>query len=161
MTPPTPGTALASSFLLDATALSHAMQFQLAWGDTSRAIALLRKARDLDPNNLQTLSNLAHLDIDSGEIAKLKACLDQILRVTPPEKEGDALRFPAMHPMDPGRLQTAYLATVEQRNGRPSTEAMRAFAQLLGGRCAPPTKRARLPPQRHPRTRATPTARFA
>jgi len=37
------------------------------------------------------------------------------------------MRFPAMRPTDAGRLQTAYLATVEQRNGRPSTEAMRAL----------------------------------
>jgi tetratricopeptide (TPR) repeat protein len=118
---------VAAKFPRDAAALGHAVEFQLAWGATSRAIALLRKARSLDPSNLQTLSTLANLDIDAGETAEAEACLDQILRATTPEKPGDPMRFPAMQPTDPGRLQTAYLATVEQRNGRPSTEAMRAL----------------------------------
>jgi tetratricopeptide (TPR) repeat protein len=118
---------VAAKFPRDATALGHAVEFQLAWGATPRAIALLRKARSLEPSNLQTLSTLAGLDIDAGETAEAEACLDQILRETTPEKAGDPVRFPAMQPTDAGRLQTAYLATVEQRNGHPSTEAMRAL----------------------------------
>ena len=118
---------IAAKFPRDAAALGHAVEFQLAWGSAPPAIALLRKARALDPANLQILSSLANLDIDAGDAAEAEACLDQILRATTPEKPDDLLRFPAMRPTDAGRLQTAYLATVEQRNGRPSTEAMRAL----------------------------------
>ena len=118
---------VAAKFPRDAAALGHAVEFQLAWGSPQRAIALLRKARSLDPTHLQTLSTLAKLDIDAGEIVEAEACLDQILRATTPEKPGDPMRFPALRLTDAGRLQTAYLATVEQRNGRPSTEAMRAL----------------------------------
>jgi len=111
----------------DVTALNHAVDFQLAWGTSARAIVLLRKSRALDPANTRTLATLATLDLEAGDTTEARTCLEQILRVTTPEKPGDALRFPAMKPTEAGRLQTAYLATVGQRNGRPAPEVMRAL----------------------------------
>ena len=118
---------IVAKFPRDATALNHAVEFQLAWGTPERAIALLRKARALDPTNTRTLSTLATLELEAGEPREARACLEQILRNTAPEKPGDTVRFPAMKPTEAGRLQTAYLATVNQRNGRPAPEAMRAL----------------------------------
>lgn len=116
-----------AKFPRDVTALNHAVDFQLAWGTSQRAIALLRKSRALDPANLHTLSALATLDLEAGDTTEAQTCLEQILRVTVPEKPGDPMRFPAMKPTEAGRLQTAYLATVGQRNGRPAPEVMRAL----------------------------------
>ena len=118
---------IVAKFPRDATAINHAIQFTLNWGESPRALALLRKARALEPTNLHTLVGLAELAMDTGETAEAEKCLDEILRLTSPEKPGDPLRFPAMKLTDAGRLQTAYLSTVEQRNARPSTEAMRAL----------------------------------
>ena len=114
-------------FPRDTVALNHATDFQLAWGTPERAIVLLRKTRALDPANARSLAALATLDIEAGNHAEARACLEEVLRVTPPEKAGDPLHFPAVKPTEAGRLQTAYLAAVGQRNGRPAPEAMRAL----------------------------------
>jgi tetratricopeptide (TPR) repeat protein len=114
-------------FPRDATTLNHAVDFQLEWGTPERALALLRKSRALEPTNLRTLSQLATLAIEAGRGAEAESCLEQILRITPSEKPGDPFRFPGVKPTEAGRLQTAYLATVSQRNGRPTPEAMRAL----------------------------------
>ena len=111
----------------DAAALNHAVDFQLSWGTPARALVLLRKARTLDPTNLRTLSTLASLANDAGATAEAEDCLGEILRLTPPEKLDDPLRFPAIKLTEAGRLQTAYLATVGQRHGRPTPDAMRAL----------------------------------
>lgn len=116
-----------AKFPRDTAAINHAVEFQLAWGASDRAIVLLRKARALDPTNARTLSALATLDLEAGNTAEARECLDQILKNTTPEKPGDPLKFPAMKPTEAGRLQTAYLATVNQRNGRPTPEALRAL----------------------------------
>ncbi len=125
--PGRPGSGPWRSFPRDTVSLNHAVDFQLAWGTSERAIVLLRKARMLDPTNAHTLSTLATLDLEAGETAEARTCLEQILRMTAPEKPGDPMRFPAMKPTEAGRLQTAYLATVGQRNGRPAPEVMRAL----------------------------------
>ncbi|MEZ0254913.1 MAG: tetratricopeptide repeat protein [Chthoniobacter sp.] len=118
---------IVTKFPRDTAVLNRAVDFQLAWGSSDRAIVLLRKARALDPTNARTLSALATLDLEAGNTAEARDCLDQILKNTTPEKPGDPLKFPAMKPTEAGRLQTAYLATVNQRNGRPAPEAMRAL----------------------------------
>jgi lipopolysaccharide biosynthesis regulator YciM len=116
-----------AKFPRDTAALNRAVDFQLAWGTSAPAQALLRKARSLEPSNLRTLSTLATLDLETGETAEAENCLEQIIKTTPPEKSGDAVRFPAVKPTEAGRLQSAYLATVGQRNGRPTADAMRAL----------------------------------
>lgn len=118
---------IVAKFPRDAAALNRAVDFQLAWGTPERALALLRKARTLEPTNLRTLTNLTSLALESGANDEAESCLEQILRHTTPEKPGDALRFPALKPTEAGRLQTAYLATVGQRHGRPTPDAMRAL----------------------------------
>jgi tetratricopeptide (TPR) repeat protein len=117
-------------FPRDPIALDLAIEFQLKWGASARAAELLRKARILDPTNLRTLATLADLDIEAGEIKEAEACLEQILRSTTPEKTGDALRFPASRPTESNRLQTSYLSTVGQRNGRPTPAALRALSSF-------------------------------
>jgi tetratricopeptide (TPR) repeat protein len=116
-----------AKFPRDTTALNRAVEFQLTWGTPERALTLLRKARTLEPANLRTLSTLATLALEAGAPEESESCLEQILRLTPAEKTGDPLRFPALRPTEAGRLQTAYLATVGQRHGRPTPEAMRAL----------------------------------
>ena len=111
----------------DAEALNRAVDFQLAWGTTAQALVLLRKARALEPANLRTLSTLATLDLEAGDTAEAEACLEAILKTASPEKPGDPVRFPAVKTTEAGRLQSAYLSTVGQRNGRPTAEAMRAL----------------------------------
>lgn len=118
---------IVAKFPRDTTVLNRAVDFQLAWGTSDRALVLLRKARALDPTNARTLAALATLDLEAGNTAEARECLEQILKNTKPEKLGDPLKFPAMKPTEAGRLQTAYLATVNQRNGRPAPEAMRAL----------------------------------
>lgn len=118
---------IVQKFPRDTVSLNHAVDFQLAWGTPERAIVLLRKVRALDPANARALSALATLDLEAGNTAEARDCLEQILRVTVAEKPGDPMRFPALKPTEAGRLQTAYLATVGQRNGRPAPEAMRAL----------------------------------
>ncbi len=116
-----------TKFPRDAAALNHAVDFQMAWATPDRALVLLRKARTLEPANLRTLSTLASLAVDAGATAEAEDCLQSILRLTAAEKPGDPLRFPALKPTEAGRLQTAYLATVGQRHGRPTPDAMRAL----------------------------------
>ena len=111
----------------DAATVQRAVEFHLSWGTPERALALLRKARDLEPANLRTLAQLATLALEAGATAEAESCLEQILRHTPAEKPGDPLRFPALKPTEAGRLQTAYLTTVGQRQGRPTPDAMRAL----------------------------------
>lgn len=111
----------------DAEALNRAVDFQLAWGTTAQALALLRKARALDATDLRTLSTLARLDLEVGDTAEAESCLEAIIKSASPEKPGDSVRFPAVKPAEAGRLQTAYLSTVGQRNGRPTADAMRAL----------------------------------
>lgn len=118
---------IVTKFPRDAAALNRAVDFQLAWGTPERALVLLRKARTLEPTNLRTLTNLATLALEAGANDEAESCLEQILRNTTPEKPGDPIRFPAIKPTEAGRLQTAYLATVNQRNGRPTPDAMRAL----------------------------------
>ena len=118
---------IVTKFPRDAAALNRAVDFQLSWGTPERALVLLRKARTLEPTNLRTLTSLASLALESGANDEAESCLEQILRHTTPEKPGDPLRFPALKPTEAGRLQTAYLATVGQRNGRPTPDAMRAL----------------------------------
>jgi tetratricopeptide (TPR) repeat protein len=111
----------------DTGVLSHAVDFQLRWGTPERAAELLRKVRTLEAGNLKALAALADLDIESGNLVEAEACLDQILKSSPAEAPGDAIRYPALKPEDAGRLQSAYLTTVRQRKGRASSEAMRAL----------------------------------
>jgi predicted Zn-dependent protease len=118
---------LLGKFPRDVTALTHAIEFQMAWGTPARAVALLRKARSLDPTNIRALSTLATLDLEAGNKAEARDCLEQVVRNTTPEKPGDPVRFPALKLTEAGRLQSAYLATVSQRNGRPAPETMRAL----------------------------------
>ncbi len=118
---------LLGRFPRDTAALGKAIDFQLQWGTPPRAIELLRKARALDPADLRTLATLANLALDAGETKEAEACLEQILRRTAPGKSGDPLRFPASRPTESGRLQTSYLSTVGQRQGRPTPAALRAL----------------------------------
>ncbi len=113
-----------TKFPRDTEALNRAVDFQLAWGTPERALALLRRARTLEPSNLRTLATLSTLALETGATAEAESCLEQILRVTAPEKPGDPLRFPARKLTEFGRLQTAYLATVGQRRGKTTRETM-------------------------------------
>ena len=116
-----------TKFPRDTATLNRAVDFQLAWGTPTRALTLLRRARTLEPTNLRTLSTLATLALDAGANPEAESCLEQILRITAAEKPGDPLRFPALKPTEAGRLQTAYLATVGQRHGKPTPDALRAL----------------------------------
>ncbi|HEY3898750.1 MAG TPA: tetratricopeptide repeat protein [Chthoniobacter sp.] len=118
---------IVAKFPRDAIALGHAVDFQMSWGNSARAVVLLRKSRAVDPNDTHSLATLASLDLESGSIKEARNCLEQILRQTTPEKAGDPIRFPAMKPTEAGRLQTAYLATVGERHGRPTPDAMGAL----------------------------------
>ena len=118
---------IVTRFPRDAVALGHAVDFQLAWGTPARAVALLRKLRAVDPNDTHALSTLASLDLEAGNTKEARSCLEQILHQTTPEKAADPIRFPAMKPTEAGRLQTAYLATVGERHGRPTPDAMGAL----------------------------------
>ena len=51
---------IVAKFPRDAAALNHAVDFQLAWGTPERAIALLRKARALDPTNTAHALHAGH-----------------------------------------------------------------------------------------------------
>ena len=116
-----------AKFPRDAAALGHATDFELKWGTPVRAAELLRKARALDPADLQTLANLAEIDLEAGETKEAAACLEEILQRTTPEKAGGPVRFPATKTTESGRLQTSYLSIVGQRNGRPTPAALRAL----------------------------------
>jgi tetratricopeptide (TPR) repeat protein len=118
---------IVTKFPRDAVALGHAVDFQMAWGTPTRAVALLRKLRAVDQSDTHALSTLASLDLEAGNTREARSCLEQILRQTTPEKPGDPIRFPAMKPTEAGRLQTAYLATVGERHGRPTPDAMGAL----------------------------------
>jgi tetratricopeptide (TPR) repeat protein len=118
---------IVTKFPRDVVALGHAVDFQMSWGTPERAMGLLRKLRTVDPANLRALATLASLNLEGGKVEEARDCLEQILRQTASEKSADAIRFPAMKPTEAGRLQTAYLATVGQRNGRPTPDAMRAL----------------------------------
>jgi len=113
-----------AKFPRDTETLNRAVDFQLAWGVPERALALLRRARALESANLRTLSTLSTLALEAGATAEAESCLEQILRVTPVEKPGDPVRFPARKLTEFGRLQTAYLATVGQRRGKTTRETM-------------------------------------
>ncbi|MGB8167256.1 MAG: tetratricopeptide repeat protein, partial [Chthoniobacteraceae bacterium] len=118
---------LVIKFPRDTGVLSHAVEFQLRWGTPSRAAELLRKVRTLEPGNLKSLATLAELDLEAGKTAEAEECLEQILKQSPAEVAGAPIQFPSLKAEDAGRLQTAYLTTVRQRRGRPSSEAMRAL----------------------------------
>ena len=117
---------ITAKFPRDATVLQHAVDFELKWGVPSRALELLRKARELEPANLRTLATLAELELESGTTAEAEKCFEEILRFAPRDN-GEAIHFPAWKPEDPARLQTSYLDTVRLRRGRPNSEAMRAL----------------------------------
>lgn len=116
---------IVAKFPRHAGALQHAVDFQLKWGSPSRAAELLRKLRALDPGNVRALAVLAQLDLEAGANAEAQACLEDLLRHSPPEKPGDAIRFPSIKPEDSGRLHNTYLSTVQLRQGRPTAEAWR------------------------------------
>ena len=118
---------LVIKFPRDTGVISHAVDFQMRWGSPSRAAELLRKVRALEPANLKSLAMLADLDLEAGKPTEAEECLEQILKQSPPEAAGAAIQFPALKAEDAGRLQTAYLTSVRQRRGRPSSEAMRAL----------------------------------
>ncbi len=118
---------VASRFPRDATALQHAVDFQLKWSSPARAIEWLRRIRALEPANIQALSSLAELDADSGEEAEAQACWEEVLIHSTAEESGDPIRFPSLKPEEPGRLQNRYLSAVKMRGGKPTAEALRAL----------------------------------
>ncbi|MDB6150948.1 MAG: Tetratricopeptide 2 repeat protein, partial [Chthoniobacter sp.] len=116
----------AAKFPRDAELLGRAVEFQVRWGTPQRAAELLRKIRVLEPANLKALRTLADVALELGTTAEAEACLEQILQNSPAEPTGP-IRVPAMKVEDAGRLQNNYLSTVRSRQGRASSEALRAL----------------------------------
>jgi tetratricopeptide (TPR) repeat protein len=117
---------IVSRFPRDAGALSGAVEFHLRSGDRARAAGLLRRVRELEPNDTRALFSLARLDLRDGELKEAEACLEQILNVA--EATGTKpIRFPAMKQEEFSRLQAAYLRGLEQRGGKPQAETFRAL----------------------------------
>jgi tetratricopeptide (TPR) repeat protein len=115
-----------SRFPRDAGALAAAVEFHLRSGDRARAASLLRRVRELEPNDTRALFSLARLDLRDGELKEAEACLEQILHGT--ESTGaKPVRFPAMKQEEFARLQAAYLRGLEQRGTKPQAETMRAL----------------------------------
>ena len=117
---------IVAHFPRDAGALMRAVDFHLRSGNPDPAPALLRRLRELDPDNTRALLTLATLDAESGHAAEAKECLERIVALTQNAKL-DGIHFPALKNEDASRLQTAYLSAVRQRGGKASEEAMQAL----------------------------------
>ncbi|HEX8295220.1 MAG TPA: tetratricopeptide repeat protein, partial [Chthoniobacteraceae bacterium] len=118
---------IVSKFPRDTAMLGRAVDFQLRWGSSKRALELLRRVRALEPGNLQALSTLAELEVENGGVEAARACLEQIIASLPAEAADAPLVLPSFKAEDPLQLQTAYLAAVRQRRGSPSADVMRAL----------------------------------
>ncbi len=129
---------LVARFPRDTGMLVHAVEFQMRWGSPQRAAELLGKVRALEPGNLKALATLSDLLLESGKVSEAAECLEQILRKSPVEVAGEAIHFPALKAEDAGRLQTAYLTSVQKRRGRSSAEAMRALRSFWVEEAADP-----------------------
>ena len=114
-------------FPRDAQALQRAVEFQLKWGLPENALGLLRRLRELDGRNARALSSLADLAIETGSLDEAEQCLEEVLQHPTPDASDAGLRFPGLKREESGRLQNRYLATVQQRRGKPTAEAMRAL----------------------------------
>ena len=118
---------IVAKFPRDATSLQDAVDFQIRSGASMRAVELLRRIRALDPANLRVLAQLAQLDIEAGQTAEARECLEQILAHSAPEKSGEPLRIPGVKAEDAGRLQSTYLFTMRGQGRRAEAETMRAL----------------------------------
>ena len=118
---------LTARFPRDVAVLERAADFERMWGEPQRALQLLRRIRTIDPANRSALVQLAELSLSDGDPAEAEACLNQLLAEMPPEKKTDVVRYLAVRPDDPARVEVAYRTTVRQRSGRPSFAALKAL----------------------------------
>ncbi|MES2573258.1 MAG: tetratricopeptide repeat protein, partial [Verrucomicrobiota bacterium] len=100
-------TRIVMRFPRDPAALEHAVDFELKWGIPTRATQLLHRVCQIDPGNLKALFTLADLHADAGALVEARACLEEFLLRSQPEKPGDPLRFPKVGAA--GRFQNGYL----------------------------------------------------
>lgn len=114
-------------FPRDVQVLEKAAAFERVWGLPTRALALLRRIRAIEPGNLRALAQLAELNLSDGDPAEAEQCLEQILAQTEPEKADAPVRYPDVRPDDPSRLEISYRSTVRRRSGRPSDDALKAL----------------------------------
>lgn len=118
---------LIKKFPRDVQVLEKAAAFERTWGQPERALTWLRRVRAIDPTNHRVLAHLAELNLSDGDPAEAEACLEQILAQAEPEKATDPIRYPAVRPDDPSRLEISYRSTVRRRSGLPSSETLKAL----------------------------------
>jgi tetratricopeptide (TPR) repeat protein len=127
-----------AKFPRDVPALEKAAEFERTWGTVERSIELLRRIRAIEPANPRALARLAELDIAQGNSDEAIECLEAALALTPPEKAGDPIRYPAVKSEDPSRLEIAYYSTVQRRRGKASPETLRALREFWFEKAAEP-----------------------
>jgi tetratricopeptide (TPR) repeat protein len=119
-------------FPREVVALGKAVEFERTWGTPERALALLRRIRGIEPENVQTLAAIADLCLSEGVLVEAENALEDLLARTSTDSPSDQIKYPAVRLDDTNRLEIIYRRTF-RRGSRQASEAtiagLRSFWQ--------------------------------